>query len=135
MDITKEDVKLAATKVAATKVADIIAQDGVKIVNEVASISLNRDDTVSITISKEQFSGFIADNFDTERKGFDICLLARLCPPHKIIIDCPKRWVDYGCVIHGKIDFRIINDLIDKGCFDKSYLTIEQAAEIQKFRL
>ena len=129
-----------------TKVVRPIVKDEVKIVNEVASISLNEDGNVSFAMSKEQFTDLVGSalgSLENATQTADFCLCSPYFVPvcrvlgNKICSDYyvagPDPWPWWECR-HGYLDREDLLRLIDKGIILRERLTKAQLAVIDMIR-
>jgi hypothetical protein len=93
-----DEIKEPISKSQALKEQVLKEQNTVKIVNEVASISLNPDETVSITITKEQFAEFIKDSVDDNLVAH-VCFAKASCSLLDVEPMCKLRDVEPICRI------------------------------------
>lgn len=116
-------------------------KEELKLVNEVASISLTEDGKVSFAISKEQFADLIreASDFELAEKPSRLCLLNFVIPACTIryIDPCPK--LAFECIDIRPcplVDFpwKDFDRLVDMGIIQKERFTAEQLKAIDKIR-
>jgi hypothetical protein len=151
MDITKEEL----TRAPLTPITK--PQEPVKIVKELASISLNADNTVNINISREHFSEIISayltatedsasDSKKLEPIPFCIMNYADSCKlkdlprlvcrlEHIPPVQCSRlQDLVATCALHGILDPHRLKDVYDKGLLLEKYFTTAQIALIKEVR-